>query len=126
MHPKGCSYCAQVALGTGELFDVPTRTEVRPSSSEALLPPPALLLTLIRELLRGAGLTMALIGRGGWFPGDVGGLTIVGGKGGGPARYKTLKTLRVANRRFQWLAGWPQLPPKGVPRPCETQRRGAG
>ena len=52
--------------------DSPTLTEVFPSSSEALLPP-VLLLTLMRLLLRGAGLTMALMGRCGSVPGDVGG-----------------------------------------------------
>ena len=64
--------------------NLPTLTAVRPSSSDALLPPPVLLPTLIRLLLLGAGLTMALSGRGGRFPGDVGGLAIVSGKRGGP------------------------------------------
>ncbi len=67
-----------------DTWHLPTLTAVRPSSSEALLPPPALLLVLIRLLLLGAGLTMALKGRGGRFPGDVGGLAMVGGKRGGP------------------------------------------
>lgn len=65
---------------------LPTLTAVRPSSSEALLPPPALLPVLMRLLLLGAGLTMALRGRGGRVPGDVGGLVMVGGKRGGPER----------------------------------------
>lgn len=77
-------------LPYGTRIDLPTRTDVRPSSSEALLPPPALLVILNRELLLGAGLTIALSGRGGRFPGDVGGLAIVGAKrGGDPGRYKT-------------------------------------
>jgi len=46
------------------LLYVPTLTEVFPSSSEALLPPPALLVVLIRLLVRG-GLIMALTGRWG-------------------------------------------------------------
>lgn len=53
--------------------NLPTLTEVLPSSSEALLPPPTLLETLMRLLLRGAGRTMALTGRWGMFPGDCGG-----------------------------------------------------
>jgi hypothetical protein len=62
------------------LQNSPTLTEVRPSSSDALLPPPALLLMLMRLLLRGAGRTMALSGRGGRLPGDAGGeVAIVGG-----------------------------------------------
>lgn len=52
---------------------IPTLTAVRPSSSDALLPPPALLFVLMRLLLLGEGLTMALMGRGGIMPGDVGG-----------------------------------------------------
>lgn len=63
---------------------LPTLTAVRPSSSDALLPPPALLLVLNRLLLLGAGLTIALSGRGGRFAGDVGGLAMVGEKRGGP------------------------------------------
>jgi len=51
----------------------PTLTEVLPSSSEALLPPPALLCMLIRLLLLGAGRTMALSGRCGRVPGEAGG-----------------------------------------------------
>ena len=51
---------------------LPTLTEVRASSSEALLPP-TLLEVLIRLLLLGAGRTMALMGRWGRVPGDVGG-----------------------------------------------------
>lgn len=58
----------------------PTLTEVRPSSSEALLPPPALLDVLIRLLLLWVGLIMALCGRWGGFPGEFGGEVIVGGR----------------------------------------------
>lgn len=59
---------------------VPTLTEVFPSSSDARLPPPALLEVLIRLFVRG-GRIMALIGRGGGdMPADGGGLP---GPGGG-------------------------------------------
>ena len=58
----------------------PTLTEVRPSSSEERLPPPVLLPTLMRLWLRGAGRTMALMGRccccccwGSGVPGEAGG-----------------------------------------------------
>lgn len=66
----------------------PTLTEVRPSSSEARLPfapPPALLLTLMRLLLLGAGRTMALNGRCGRVPGEAGGELAIfpGGESGG-------------------------------------------
>jgi len=44
-----------------------------PSSSDALDPPPVLLPTLMRLLLRGAGRTMALMGRWGSVPGEAGG-----------------------------------------------------
>lgn len=103
-----CYGCASVS------DDLPTRTEVRPSSSEALLPPPALLLMLIRELLLGAGLTIALRGRGGRFPGDgdVGGLAIVGGKRG-----------RSGSNLRQALSGCRRCPhyhPRR--RDCETQK----
>lgn len=47
-----------------ELLHVPTLTEVFPSSSEARLPPPALLALLIRLFVRG-GRIIALMGRGG-------------------------------------------------------------
>lgn len=57
----------------------PTLTDVRPSSSEALLPPPALLDVLIRLLLLWVGRIMALWGRWGGFPGEFGGEVIVGG-----------------------------------------------
>lgn len=53
--------------------NLPTRTDVFPSSSDALLPPPALLVMLSRLLLRGAGRTIALMGRCGSVPGDDGG-----------------------------------------------------
>lgn len=61
--------------GTGKLH-LPTLTAVRPpSSSEARLPPPALLVMLKRLLLRVDGFIMALIGRGvnDMPPGDPGG-----------------------------------------------------
>lgn len=65
-----------------EAHNSPTLTLVRASSSDALLPPPTLLLTLIRLLLRGVGRTMALIGRWGRFPGEAGGeLAMAAGKG---------------------------------------------
>jgi hypothetical protein len=51
----------------------PTLTDVRASSSDALLPPPALLPTLIRLLLLGAGRTIALKGLWAKFPGEAGG-----------------------------------------------------
>lgn len=52
---------------------VPTLTAVRPSSSDALLPP-VLLCELMRLLLLVDGLIMALIGRGGMeAAGDEGG-----------------------------------------------------
>jgi len=51
---------------------IPTFTDVFPSSSEALLPPPVLLLTLIRLALR-CGRTIALIGLVGALGGDPGG-----------------------------------------------------
>ena len=51
---------------------VPTLTEVLPSSSEARLPPPALLVMLMRLFVLG-GLIIALIGRWGKPAGDSGG-----------------------------------------------------
>lgn len=51
---------------------LPTLTDVLPSSSDALLPPPTLLATLIRLLLLG-GLIIALSGRCGKADGDPGG-----------------------------------------------------
>ena len=50
----------------------PTFTDVFPSSSEALLPPPCLLVILMRLELRGARRT-ALMGRGGTLGGEAGG-----------------------------------------------------
>lgn len=62
--------------------NLPTRTDVFPSSSDALLPPPALLVVLSRLLLRGAGRTIALMGRCGSVPGDDGGEPAISGKPG--------------------------------------------
>ena len=68
------------------LLYVPTLTDVLPSSSDALLPPPCLLLKLIRlELLPAC--KMALIGRAGG--GEAGGLAIA-------AAFPALTTKRVA------------------------------
>lgn len=54
------------------MADIPTLTAVRLSSSEALLPPPALLDILNLLVLLGCALAMALIGL--WIPpGDAGG-----------------------------------------------------
>ena len=53
-------------------LNVPTLTEVLPSSSEALLPPPALLVMLMRLFVRG-GRIIALTGRDGMPDGDPGG-----------------------------------------------------
>jgi hypothetical protein len=57
--------------GTLEV-NIPTFTEVLPSSSEALLPPPALLVMLMRLFVLG-GLIIALTGLGGLPEGDPGG-----------------------------------------------------
>jgi len=74
----------RVATRTGRKLKVtmhlPTLTDVLPSSSEALLPPPALLCTLMRLLLLGAGRTMALSGRCGSVPGEAGGEAILPGR----------------------------------------------
>jgi hypothetical protein len=48
----------------GERYDVPTLTEVFESSSDARLPPPCLLLMLMRLELRLDGPIIALMGRG--------------------------------------------------------------
>lgn len=63
-------------VGVNRICYIPTFTAVRLSSSEALLPIPALLLLLmlILLLLRGPGLAIALRGRSrGWGRGDAGG-----------------------------------------------------
>jgi hypothetical protein len=52
--------------------NIPTLTEVLPSSSDALLPPPALLVMLMRLFVLG-GLIIALTGLGGLPEGDPGG-----------------------------------------------------
>lgn len=73
--------------------NLPTLTAVRPSSSEALLPPPCLLVMLKRLLLLGEGRTMALIGLWGmWFPGEAGGELAMMGK-------KERKRLSLSERR---------------------------
>jgi len=53
--------------------NVPTLTDVFPSSSEARLPPATLLVVLMRLLLLGAGRIKALMGLGGGWDGDPGG-----------------------------------------------------
>ena len=53
-------------------MNIPTFTDVFPSSSEALLPPPALLVMLIRLFVLG-GRIIALTGREGMPEGDPGG-----------------------------------------------------
>lgn len=53
-------------------YIVPTLTDVLPSSSEALLPPPALLVMLMRLFVRG-GRMKALAGREEMPDGDPGG-----------------------------------------------------
>ena len=58
---------------TTTCYNLPTLTAVRLSSSDARLPPPALLVMLSRLLLRGVGRTIALNGLGGNDPGDAGG-----------------------------------------------------
>jgi hypothetical protein len=59
-----------MVLAKGCTSYIPTLTAVFVSSSDALLPPPVLLCTLMRLLLLGAGRTMALKGRAGIVPGD--------------------------------------------------------
>jgi hypothetical protein len=63
-----------VYIYTDEILEVniPTLTEVLPSSSDALLPPPALLVMLMRLFVLG-GLIIALTGLGGLPEGDPGG-----------------------------------------------------
>lgn len=97
----------------------PTLTEVLPSSSEALLPPPALLETLMRLLLRGAGRTMALRGRWDMFPGDCGGEaeSMLGTAPQGPAR-KGRERLGATRRQGPALRG-------RNPVSCKGQTNGA-
>lgn len=92
----------------------PTLTDVRPSSSEALLPPPALLDVLIRLLLLWVGRIMALCGRWGGFPGEFGGEVIVvgGRKVGGEGVVAVFMRIQVprANRAlptpYQAMTGY--------------------
>ena len=72
----------------------PTLTAVFVSSSDALLPPPILLCTLMRLLLLGAGRTMALNGRAGSATGDDGGelaMSAAVTSGRGPSRLPLIR-----------------------------------
>lgn len=82
---------------------IPTLTAVRLSSSEALLPPPALLVMLNRLVLLGAALAIALRGREGSPPGDAGGELAMAGYNGlllDSASFQVVVVVRDSGRYY--------------------------